>query len=414
MSRHDDVSLLRNTLTMILAGGQGERLYPLTKDRAKPAVPFGGIYRIIDFTLSNCLNSSLRRIYVLTQYKSSSLDRHLRLGWSLLSDELGEFIYTIPPQQRMANQWYRGTADAIFQNIYTLEEERPERVLLLSGDHVYKMDYRTMLESHCSTGADLTVACIEVPVAQASQLGVMEVDADSRVVGFEEKPAEPRGLPGRPGTALASMGIYIFNTHTLVRTLVDDARQNTDHDFGKNIIPALVERGGVFAYNFQEGNQNHTAYWRDIGVLDAYWQANLDLVDLSPEFDLYDPSWPVRTYPEPYPPARVFAGCGGRSEPTLLRAIVSGGGVLSDCHIDRSVLSYGVRVGAGAEVHDSILHEGVCIGDGAQVSRAILDKHAVVPPGARVGYDLEDDRLRYTVTPGNVVVVPKGLHVEPE
>ena len=413
MSNFDDISLLRNTLTMILAGGQGERLYPLTRDRAKPAVPFGGIYRIIDFTLSNCLNSSLRRIYVLTQYKSSSLERHLRLGWSLLNDELGEFIYTIPPQFRMADQWYQGTADAIFQNIYTLEEERPDRVLILSGDHIYKMDYRPMLEFHCEADADLTVACIEVPLEQATQLGVMEIDDRSRIVGFEEKPSHPHALPGDPARALASMGIYIFNSKTLVRTLVEDAKRDTAHDFGKNIIPALVKKGEVFAYNFKHGNRNPKVYWRDIGRLDAYWEANMDLVSNTPEFDLYDRDWTIRTYHEPYPPARILLAGKAQAGATAATSIVSGGCLITDSRVEQCILSCDVRVEEGAEVTESILQENVAVGKGARLKRTIVDKHVVIPAGCQIGFDPEEDRRRFTVTPQGLVVVPKGMLIEP-
>ena len=399
---------------MILAGGQGERLYPLTRDRAKPAVPFGGIYRIIDFTLSNCLNSNLRRIYVLTQYKSSSLDLHLRLGWSLLNNELGEFIYTIPPQQRMADRWYRGTTDAIFQNVYTLEQERPERVLILSGDHVYKMDYGRMLQFHTQTGADLTVACVEVPLDQAAQLGVMEVDTDARVVGFEEKPVHPKPTPDDPGRALASMGVYIFNTDTLVRTLAADARRDSEHDFGRNIIPELVRGGRVFAYNFRHGNRNPSVYWRDIGLLDTYWEANMDLVSLEPEFDLYDPSWAIRTYQEPYPPARtLLSGVTPERGGTATNALISGGDVITDAQVTRCVLSYGVRVEARARVTDSIMMEGVVVGEGACLNRTIVDKDVVIPPGCTIGVDPSSDADRFTVTPGGIVVVPKGMPVEP-
>ena len=411
MPRSDAIALLKTTLTMLLAGGQGERLYPLTRDRAKPAVPFGAIYRIIDFTLSNCVNSNLRRIYVLTQYKSSSLDRHLRLGWNIFNPELGEFLYTIPPQQQLSETWYRGTADAIYQNIYTLEQERPPRVLILSGDHVYKMDYSRLLHFHEEKEADLTVACVEMSREQARQLGVMEIDAEARIVGFEEKPQDPKPVPGAPDRSLVSMGVYVFRTETLVRSVVEDAKQNTAHDFGKNIIPDLVKRGRVFAFKFHDENRKEVQYWRDIGVIDTYWEANMDLVGADPLFNLYDSAWPIRTYQEQYPPAKTVSSgeaAGGR----LLNSLVAGGCVIAGGRVERSVLSYGVRVHDRAGVEDAILMEGVDVGRGAQVRRAIIDKDVIIPPGCRIGHDPEHDRRRFTITEGNIVVVPKGLPVD--
>ncbi len=299
--------LLQNTLTFLLAGGQGERLYPLTRDRAKPAVPFGGVYRIVDFTLSNCLNSHLRKIYVLTQYRSSSLDHHIQGGWSILSPELGEYVFTLPPQLRLAQNWYRGTADAILHNLYVLEQERPERVLIVSGDHVYKMDYGAMVARHHAAHAELTIACIEVPLDVAPELGIMQIDSEGRIIGFEEKPQNPKPLPGSTTHALASMGVYVFETEILARYVSEDAKRDTAHDFGKNIIPAVVKNGQAFAFNFKDGNRNPTVYWRDIGLLDAYWQAHMDLVEPEPPFDLFDPSWPIRTYNPPCPPTAAPA-----------------------------------------------------------------------------------------------------------
>ena len=410
MQETSHLSRLKNTLTMVLAGGQGERLYPLTRDRAKPAVPFGSIYRIIDFTLSNCLNSGLRRIYVLTQYKSSSLDRHLQLGWSILNNELGEYIYTIPPQFRLSDNWYRGTADAIFQNIYTLEMERPERVLILSGDHIYKMDYGRMIQAHIDTGAHLTVACIEVPIEEATQLGVMEVDEDARIIGFEEKPEVPKPTPDHPNQALASMGVYVFNTSTLVRTISEDARRDTAHDFGKNIIPSLVQAGKVFAFNFKNGNCNRTVYWRDIGLLDAYWETSMDLISDVPEFDLYDRAWPIRTYHSPYPPSRLLFD---EIDGGLTRAVIAEGCVVNKACIERSVLSNGVHIDPGAHVSECILMEGARIGSHARLHRVIVDKSVDIPPNCQIGQNPEDDKRRFTVTPKGIVVVPGGLPVEP-
>ena len=407
MPNADAVALLKNTLTMILAGGQGERLYPLTRNQAKPAVPFGGLYRIIDFTLSNCLNSGLRRIFVLTQYMSNSLDRHLQQGWSIFNPDLGEFIFAIPPQFRLAGSWYRGTSDAIFQNIDILERERPDRVLILGGDHVYKMDYSRMLRFHVESDADLTVACIEVPVQMATQLGVMEIDAQNHILGFEEKPPTPRPIPDNPNMALASMGIYVFNTRSLVRHLSEDAKRNTAHDFGKNIIPTMVESGRVFAYNFKHGNCNRSVYWRDIGLLDAYWEASMDLVADQPEFDLYDPAWPVHTHSKPYPPARLNIG-----SQTPSRLILGQGSVVENAQVERAVLSPNVRINPNAQVCDSILMEGVVVGKNARLHKVIADEGVISPPDCTIGFNLEEDRKRFTVTEGGVVAIPKGLPIE--
>lgn len=407
MPNSDAVALLKNTLTMILAGGQGERLYPLTRNQAKPAVPFGGLYRIIDFTLSNCLNSGLRRIFMLTQYMSNSLDRHLQQGWSIFNPDLGEFIFTVPPQFRLAGSWYRGTADAIFQNVDILERERPDRVLLLGGDHVYKMDYSQMLHFHLESEADLTVACMEVPLQTATQLGVMEIDANNRIVGFEEKPAQPKATPDNPNLALASMGIYVFNTRALVRQLSEDAKRNTAHDFGKNIIPTMVDSDRVFAYNFKHGNCNRTVYWRDIGLLDAYWEASMDLVADQPEFDLYDPNWPIHTHSKPFPPARL-----NMQAQTQSRLIIAQGSVIENAHVERVVLSPNVRIQPGAEVYDSILMEGVVVGENAKLHKVIADEGVIIPPGCQIGVNLEEDRKRFTVTEGGVVAIPKGLPIE--
>ncbi|HKY32233.1 MAG TPA: glucose-1-phosphate adenylyltransferase [Candidatus Polarisedimenticolia bacterium] len=401
-----------DVLTIILAGGQGERLYPLTKERSKPAVPFGGIYRIIDFTLSNCLNSDLRRILVLTQYKSHSLDRHLRHAWHIFNPDLGEFMDTLPPQQRMGERWYQGTADAIYQNLFFLEDERPEHTVILSGDHIYKMDYSEMLEAHLAHGADLTVAVVETEVGRAAgQFGVLEVDTQERIVGFEEKPAAPRPVPEDPGICLVNMGVYVFRTTALVRNVVEDARKPTKHDFGRNIIPAMVPGGKVFAFRFVDRNKKQQKYWRDIGTLDSYYEASMDLVQVEPLFNLYDKEWPIRAYPAFDPPAKmVFAGDADSERIGMaVDSLVSNGAILSGGRVERSILSRGVRINSYSRVEDSILLEGVEIGRHSRVRRAILDKDVKVPPRTDIGFDLEADARRFTVSPGGVVVIPKGM-----
>jgi len=401
-------------LTMILAGGQGERLYPLTMDRAKPAVPFGGIYRIIDFALSNCLNSGLRKIIVLTQYKSYSLDRHIRLGWNIFNSELDEYIDLIPPQQRVSEQWYLGTADAVYQNIYIIEKEQPETVLILGGDHIYKMDYRNMAQFHHEKEADVTIPCMEVPLDEAGRYGIMEIDEDSRIIGFSEKPSNPKPMPNNPSTALASMGIYLFNTTTLVRAVIYDAKQNTAHDFGKNIIPDMIQEKKVYAYPFVDENNSSVNYWRDIGTLDAYWEANLDLVQISPIFNLYDKDWPIRTHQEQNPPAKtVFHEDtpGGRTG-MVLDSIVSGGCIISGAKIERSILSPDVRVDAHTEIYDSIIMESVRIGKNVEIRKAIIDKSVDIPDGMSIGYNHREDSKHFTITEKGIVVVRKEMHLK--
>ncbi len=397
-------------LAMILAGGKGERLHPLTLHRAKPAVPFGGIYRIIDFTLSNCINSGIRKIAVLTQYKSLSLDKHLRMGWNVFSGELSEFIISVPPQQRVGDKWYQGTADAIYQNIYMIEKDAPDHLLILAGDHIYKMDYAEMLRFHKDRQADATVAAIEVPVDQARSFGVIEVNEKSRIVGFEEKPGRPRPLPGRPELAFASMGIYLFNTKTILDHLRFDALHDTSHDFGRNIIPDMMHKARVFAYNFIDENRKAAKYWRDVGTIDAYWEANMDLVSVDPQLNLYDRSWPIRTYVAQNPPAKfVFAQeeKGGRLG-IALDSIVAHGCIVSGGRVQNSVLSPNVRVNSYTEVRESILMENVDIGRHCRIRRAIIDKGVVIPPGTEIGFDLDADRQRFHVSPAGIVVISKG------
>ena len=401
---------MKKVLAMILAGGRGERLYPLTRDRAKPAVPFGAIYRIVDFTLSNCLNSGIRRIYALTQYKSTSLQRHIQLGWNILSAPLGEFIEALPAQQRIDEHWYQGTADAIFQNINILQVERPDLVLILSGDHIYKMDYRKMIASHLERGADLTVAAIRMDRTLSREFGVMEIDGSWRIVGFQEKPEEPRTLPGDPGGILTSMGVYVFNTEVLVRRLIEDARSDSDHDFGKDIIPMMIEKDQVIAFDFGQGDCGGTGYWRDVGTIDAYYEANMDLISVTPQLNLYDPQWPILTYQPPSPPAKTVWIEEGRVG-TALNSIISNGCIISGGNVRRSILSPKVTVHSFAEVEDSILLEGVDVGRKAKIKRTIIDKEVQIPEGMEIGYHLDEDAKRFTVTGSGIVVVPKGIRL---
>ncbi|MBI4352781.1 MAG: glucose-1-phosphate adenylyltransferase [Candidatus Omnitrophica bacterium] len=405
---------MKKLLTFVMAGGKGERLYPLTKDRAKPAVPFGGIYRIIDFTLSNCVNSGIRRIHVLVQYKSMSLARHIRMGWNVLNAEVGEYIDVVPAQQRVDEHWYQGTADSIYQNLYSIRIEKPDQILILAGDHVYKMNYKLMLDAHRQARADLTIGVVPVPVEEASGVGVVEVDRQNWVVGFQEKPKAPRAIPGDPRHVYGSMGIYIFDRWVLEKELEEDAKRQTEHDFGKNIIPQIIQRGErkILAYQFVDLNKKEALYWKDVGTLDALYEANMDLVQVTPHFNLYDREWPIRTYQLQYPPAKfVFSEGRGRSG-MALDSLVADGCILSGGVVRRSVLSPNVRVNSYSEVEDSLLLEGADVGRHARIRRAIIDKEAKIMPGARIGYDLERDRKRFTMTPQGVAVVEKGAVVE--
>jgi len=397
-----------------MAGGKGERLYPLTKARAKPSVRFGGIYRIVDFTLSNCLNSNIRRIYVLTQYRSLSLDRHIRLGWSIFNHELDEFIECVPPQQRNVDRWYRGTADSIFQNVYLLQRERPQRVLILSGDHVYKMNYNDMLAFHLEKNAELTVGGVEVPRAQASAFGIIGCDNDFRITSFEEKPADPKPAPGKPDVSFVSMGVYIFNTDVLVKKVIQDAKNaDSSHDFGKNVVPSMIDSNRVYVYDFKEPNNESSQYWRDIGTLDAYWEANMDFCSEHPQCNLYDEKWPIRTYQEQVPPAKIVSplvsGTLGQDGGAVVNSVVSGGCVINGAIVKSSVLSHNVRVAPGAFVEESVLLDGASIGAGARIRRTIIDHGVAVPAGFTMGFDLEKDRGRFTISPGGVTVAPGGI-----
>jgi glucose-1-phosphate adenylyltransferase len=393
--------LLDDALVMVLAGGVGERLYPLTKERAKPAVYFGGPYRIIDFTLSNSINSGLRRIFIALQYKSLSLSRHLRMGWSVVADELGEFVEILSPQKRVGEHWYLGTADAVYQNLYSILRENPRYLIVLSGDHVYKMDYSKMLRFHEQRGAGATIAAIEVPSEEAQRFGVVQIDDEQRLTGFLEK---PRNLPGGE-QILASMGIYIFNMDVLVPALEEDAQRSTTHDFGKDIIPGLIGKVPVFAYRFYDENKKAAKYWRDIGTLDAYYEANMDLCQVNPEFNLYDPEWPLRTYQVQAPPAKFVFADEGRRCGQALDSVISAGCIVSGSRVAGSVLCPNVRVHSFCAVDRSILMPGVRVGRHARIRAAIIDRDVFIPRGARIGYNEEEDRKRHTVTENGVVVV---------
>jgi len=397
---------LDDILVILLAGGAGERLYPLTKERAKPAVYFGGPYRIIDFTLSNCINSGLRHIYIATQYKSLSLNRHIRMGWNVVSEELGEFIEILPPQKRVGEHWYLGTADAVFQNLYSIAREAPSHVLVLAGDHVYKMDYSKMLRFHVDRRADATLASLEVPIADGSRFGVVSIDDTDRVTGFQEKPAKPAPTPGSPDAALGSMGIYLFKADVLVRALEEDAaRPDSNHDFGRNIIPSLIQTAPVYCYRFYDENKKAAKYWRDIGTLDAYFDANMDLCHVNPEFNLYDPEWPLRTYQPQAPPAKFVFAEQGRRCGQAVDSVISGGCIVSGSRITGSILCPNVRVHSFCEIEQAILMPGVRVGRHARLKRVIVDRDVLIPRGALIGYNREEDRRRHTVTEGGVVVV---------
>jgi glucose-1-phosphate adenylyltransferase len=402
--------LLKETLTLILAGGQGERMMPLTRDRAKPAVPFAGHYCIIDFTLSNCINSGLKRIYVLTQYKSQSLDNHLRLGWNIFASAFDEFLFSVPPQLRTGNSWYLGTADAVSQNIHILREELPCRVLILSGDHVYKMDYSEMIEAHVRTGASVTVAAVQCELQRARRLGVLEIGGDDRILSFEEKPDAPRQIPGQPGFAWVNMGVYVFETSTLVQAISEISSGDSASDFGRDILPRLVSGQTVFAYPFGDERGN---YWRDIGTLDSYYEASMDLVKVDPVFNLYDAFFPIHSSSHPRPPAKmVFADRETGRLGIATDSLICNGCVISGGRVDRSILSPDVRVNSYSLVEDSILFHRVEVGRHAKIRRAIVDKDVKIPPGFTVGYDPEEDARRFTVTESGIVVIAKGEHIE--
>jgi glucose-1-phosphate adenylyltransferase len=400
---------MKDTLGVLLAGGAGERLFPLTRDRAKPAVPFGGNYRIIDITLSNCINSDLRRVYILTQYKALSLNRHIREGWTgIVAQELGEFIEILPPMQRVSANWYMGTADAVYQNIYSIGAEQPKHVLILSGDHIYKMNYGLMLEHHNGSGADVTLATLPIRPDEVSRFGVVEVSRTGEVIGFQEKPKTTTlRSPFNPTMVDASMGIYLFNTDVLLPALMKDAEDpNSKHDFGHNILPGILGRYKISAYNFVDENKQNALYWRDVGTLEAYFDANMDVASVSPIFNLYDKAWPMRTRQRQYPPAKFVFGEPGRTG-MAINSVISAGCIVSGAVVRNSVLSQDVRVNSYAEVESSIIFTHVDIGRHCRIRRAIIDRDVHLPEGTVIGYDREEDRRNYFVTQSGLTVVTR-------
>jgi len=401
-------SLLRNTVTMILAGGQGERLMPLTEFRSKPSVPFGGKYRIIDFTLSNCLNSGLRRIYVLTQYKSDSLTQHLYEAWNIFNPELGEFIYSIPPQLKMSNNWYTGTSNAIYQNANLLES-KSENVLILSGDHIYKMDYLKMLQYHLDKKADLSISSLFVPKSLASEFGVIKIDNNYRVIDFVEKPKDPPEIPDRPGESFVNMGVYVFKVTILLKIIREMGEKKLDNtDFGKHIIPYMIKEGyDVFSFRYEDENKKEKPYWVDVGTLDSYYAASMDLLNVNPQFNMYDSNWPLRSQQIQSPPAKTISHEGERVG-RAYNSLVTDGTVISGGLVERSILGPHVRVNSYSYITDSIIMDRCNIGRHARIRRAIIDKNVNVPEGTEIGFDIELDKKQFKVTETGIVVIPKN------
>jgi len=403
-------SILRDTVTMLLAGGQGERLFPLTKVRSKPSVPFGGKYRIIDFALSNCLNSGLRRVYILTQYKSDSLVQHLHEAWSIFNPELGEFIYSVPPQRKLNNDWYLGTANAIYQNMNLFSSDRKANwVLILSGDHIYKMDYLKLLQNHIDKKADLSIACIEVPKKEGKRFGIVGVDKDYKVQSFIEKPEKPPVIPDHPDYSFVNMGIYVFNANVLVNIFKEmDEKKIKSHDFGHDVIPYMVNANmNVLAHSFVDENKKSVPYWKDIGTLDSYYDSNMDLISISPEFNLYDYSWPIRTYQYQAPPAKTVSHEGERVGRSL-NSLVCDGCIISGGLVERSIIGPNVKINSYSYITDSIIMSNCNIGRHARIRRAIIDKNVTVPEGYEIGFDAETDKKKFTVTETGIVVIGKN------
>ncbi|MCF8268184.1 MAG: glucose-1-phosphate adenylyltransferase [Ignavibacteriales bacterium] len=402
-------SLLRETLTMILAGGQGERLFPLTKDRTKPSVPFGGKYRIIDFTLSNCLNSGMRKIYVLTQYKSDSLNRHIYEAWNIFNPELGEFIYSVPPQQKISNNWYMGTSNAIFQNYNLIDDGNYKWVVILSGDHIYKMDYLKMLQYHTDKKSDLTISCNDVPKDIASRFGVIEIDSEYRVLSFIEKPDAPPVIPDRTDRSFVNMGIYIFNADVLKYVLIQMQKQGiSSNDFGKDVIPYMIKNGyNIFSYQFVDENKKSEPYWVDVGTIDSYYAASMDLIGVNPHFNLYDFQWPLRTKQLQYPPAKTLSHEGERVG-RVFNSLVTDGTIVSGGLVERSLVGFNVRINSYCYITDSIIMDNCNIGRHSRIRRAIIDKNVKVPEGTEIGFDPDADKKRFFVSDTGIVVIPKN------
>ena len=408
---------MSNVLTMIMAGGEGSRLKPLTSDRTKPAVPFGGNYRIIDFVLSNFVNSGFMKIFVLTQFKSHSLLQHMREGWRVSSGIVKQFIDPVPAQMRIGKKWYEGTADAIFQNMNLIDDEDPDQVCIFGGDHIYRMDVRQMLRFHSKRQAVLTVAAIRVPIQDAHHFGIIEVDEEWRMTGFVEKPENsPKTIPGNPDYVLASMGNYIFERGPLVDELKKDSKdKNSDHDFGNNILPKMFPEGNVFVYDFSQNfipglEEEEKGYWKDVGTLDTYWEANMDLVGVHPHFNLYNKKWPVLTYIPPLPPAK-FVHFSDLRTGHAINSMISSGAIISGALVENSVIGYNVRIHSFAHVEHSVIMNNVSIGRGAKIRKTIIDKHVQIASEVQIGYDLEADKKRFEVTENGVVVIPKGAEV---
>jgi glucose-1-phosphate adenylyltransferase len=405
---------MQDILTVVLAGGMGSRLSPLTDNRAKPAVPFGGKYRIIDFTLTNCLHSGLRRILVLTQYKSHSLQKHLRDGWSVFNPELGEYITSVPPQMRKGDKWYSGTADAIYQNLWLLSRSEAKYVVVLSGDHIYRMDYDPMIQAHKENGAGLTIACMEVPLEEAKEFGVVDIDESKKIIEFSEKPINPASLTHDPEKSLVSMGIYIFTTEALIDALEKDAEDPTSsNDFGKDIIPKLIKRDKVYSHKFgeYEGRVTKDVYWRDVGTIDSFYQANMSLLESVPPMDLYQRDWAIRTYEPQLPPARTTSSASG-NEGIFINSLISSGVIISGGSVQNSVLSSSVKVNDGAKVIGSILFDDVEVGENCKLKNCIIDKHVKIPAGTKIGINRQEDAKHFKISDSGIVVVPESYKFE--